>query len=451
MRSSISSILRPCLWGIFFLLLSLAAPCLEVPAAVEESEPGAIYVIRIEGAISPGTAGFLTSSLEKAVEADAQAMLIELDTPGGLAQSMRTMVKSIMNAPMPVIVYVSPSGAQAASAGVMVTMAADVAVMAPGTNIGAAHPVAAGGKDIPGEMQKKVLNDMVAFAQGIAKERGRNTEWVKKAVERSVSITSSEAVALKVVDLTAVSRTDLLEKIHGRRITRGGLDVTLRTRGAKLVVLEESMRDRILRVLADPNIAYLLMMIGLAGLYFELSHPGVILPGVVGGICLILAFYSMQTLPVNYAGIMLILLGIVLFILEMKVASYGMLSVGGFISLTLGSLMLFKTPEEYMRVSYNVLVPVLACVGGFFVLVAWLVVKAHAKTSPAGASGMVGLRGPVKEWSADRGKVLIHGEWWHADSPDVLRPGDTVEVVSMRNMRLTVRKTGADEPSPSDA
>ena len=428
----------------FFWLLAAAACIVLVSPAWAEGEdagsPRTVYVIRIEAAVSPPSAGFLKSSIEKAYEEGAHALLVELDTPGGLGQSMRSMVKEIMNAPLPIIVYVAPSGAQAASAGVMVTMAADVAAMAPGTNIGAAHPVGAGGGDIDGEMANKVINDMVAFAQGIAQERGRNAGWVKKAIERSVSVTSTEAVMLNVVDLVATSRTDLLEKIHGREISRGSLKVTLNTSGAIVVEIHETIRDRVLRTLADPNIAYILMMIGLAGLYFELSHPGAILPGVVGGISLILAFYSFQTLPVNYAGLLLILLGLVLFILEIKVTSFGMLSVGGFISLVLGSLMLFKTPEDYMRVSLSVLIPVVVTVGLFFVAVTFLVVQAHRRTSTTGLSGLVGLRGPVKEWRDGRGRVLVHGEWWNAEADEELSAGDEIEVVAAEGMRLTVKR-----------
>lgn len=405
-----------------------------------EQEPPPIYVIRIEGAVSPGTAGFLHSSIEKAQEAGAQALLIELDTPGGLLQSTRTMVKDIMNAPVPVIIYVSPTGAQAASAGVFVTMSADIAVMAPGTNIGAAHPVGTGGKDVEGDMAKKVVNDTVAFAQGIAKERGRNVGWVKKAIEKSISVTASEAVLLEVVDFEADHRSELLEKINGRTVERGNIKVTLNTTGAALVELQETLRDRILRTLADPNIAYILMMLGLAGLYFELSHPGTILPGVVGGMCLILAFYSFQTLPVNYAGILLIILGIILFILEMKITSFGMLSIGGLISLTLGSLMLFETPEEYMRVSLGLMIPVLFVFSGFFLLLTYLVVKSQARAPQSGVFGLVGLVGPVKEWEGKAGKVLVHGEWWHADSDDQLQPGDKISVTAVNGMRLVVRR-----------
>jgi len=424
-------------------LLILAGAVLSFSGAGAE-EPGPappIYVMRLSGAISPATAGFLESSIQTALTAGAQALLIEIDTPGGLGQSMRSMVQAIMNAPLPIIVYVSPSGAQAASAGVMVTLSADVAAMAPGTNIGAAHPVSAEGKDIEGDMAKKVLNDMVAFIQGIAKQKGRNIEWSEKAVKESISTPASKAVELGVVDLMADDRDELLERIDGRKINKAGREFILNTKGVRLVHLEETFRDRILKTLADPNIAYILMMLGLAGLYFELSHPGAILPGVLGGLFLILAFYSFQTLPVNYAGVLLILLGIILFILEIKVASFGMLTVSGLVSLTLGSLMLFKTPEEYMRVSLSVIIPMVAVIGGFFTVVTWLVIKAHARTSVTGDSGLISTKGPVKEWEANRGKVLVHGELWKALSQDQLTPGDEIEVLTVDGLTLTVKKT----------
>jgi membrane-bound serine protease (ClpP class) len=401
---------------------------------------GAVFIVRIQGAISPGTASFFKNSVSKAAESGAQALVLQLDTPGGLAESMRSMVKDILNAPIPIIVYVSPSGARAASAGVMVTMAADVAAMAPGTNIGAAHPVHTGGQDIDGNMADKVINDMVAFLQGIAKERGRNVGWAKQAIEKSVSITASEAVRINVVDMQADNLDDLLQKIDGMEIRRGGLDVRLHTAGSPWVLLEETLRDRILRVLSDPNIAYILMMIGLAGLYFELSNPGMILPGVVGGISLILAFYSFQTLPVNYAGVLLIIIGLILFIMEIKITSYGLLSIGGLISLTLGSLMLFDSPGEYVRISLSVMIPVLIVVGGFFVIVTTLVIKAHAGQATTGLDGMVGLKGPVKEWNGNNGKVLVHGEWWQAVSGEELQPGDMIEVVRVDGLQLTVKK-----------
>lgn len=399
-----------------------------------------IYYIYLEGVISPATAGFLNASIEKAVKAEAQALLVELDTPGGLGQSMRTMVKDIMNAPLPIIVYVSPSGAQAASAGVMITLAADIAAMAPGTNIGAAHPVTAEGKDIQGEMAKKVTNDMAAFIQSVARERGRNIEWAEKAVRESVSISADEALKLGVIDFVAETRDELLKKINGRKITREGVDQVLETGSAAIVEIKEGFRDRILKALANPNIAYILMMLGMAGLYFELSNPGAILPGVMGGIFIILAFYAFQTLPVNYAGVLLILLAIIFFILELKVTSYGMLSIAGILSLALGSIMLFKSPEDYLRVSIPVIISTVIITAGFFVAVAALVVKSQAEKSITGVQGLIGLKGPVKRWQQYSGQVFVHGELWNGFSDDLLLPGDNVQVLEVNGLNLKVKK-----------
>ncbi|MBF0530879.1 MAG: nodulation protein NfeD [Deltaproteobacteria bacterium] len=429
--------LKQVIIGVTLIGLGLWA-VLPVLVAADEA-PAPIHAIRIEGAISPGTAKFLSDAIVQARAGGAQALLVELDTPGGLAAAMRTMVKAILNAPLPIIIYVAPSGAQAASAGVMVTLAADVAAMAPGTNIGAAHPVEAGGQDISGQMEKKILNDMVAFAQGLAKERNRNVEWAKKAVEQSISVTATEAVQLNVVDMVAQDRQDLLTKLNNRHVKRASLDVTLKTAGVKVVEIAETWRDQLLRTLADPNIAYILMMLGLAGLYFELANPGAIFPGVVGGVCLILAFYSFQMLPINYAGLLLILLGAILFLLEIKVTSHGLLSLGGIISLTMGSIFLF-TPEEYVSVSWSVMIPVVATVAAFFIIVTGLVVKAHTKISRSGVAGLIGLKGPVKIWQGRQGKVLVHGEWWLAVSDDRLTPGDVIEVTSVEGLTLKVRR-----------
>ncbi len=425
--------------GVLIFLLTVLTVA-GILYAQEPPKKKQVYVVRLEGVISPAAASFLSTSIEKAHKAGAQALLIELDTPGGLGESMRKMVKAIMNAPLPVIIYVSPPGAQAASAGVMITLAADVAAMAPGTNIGAAHPVTAEGKDIQGEMAKKVLNDMVALIQSIARQRDRNVEWAEKAVRESVSVSAFEAKKLKVIDLVAKSRTDLLKQIDGMQIKRQGLNTTLATADAELIYIKESIRDRILKALANPNIAYILMMLGLAGLYFEMSNPGAILPGVLGGLFIILAFYAFQTLPVNYAGVLLVILGIVFFILEIKITSYGMLSLAGLVSLTLGSLMLIKSPHDYLRISLNVILPTVAVVGGFFVVITALVVRVHARSSITGPSGLVGLRGSVKKWEGGQGKVFVHGEWWKAYSDDDLTPGDEIEVLSVDGLTLKVKK-----------
>ena len=401
-----------------------------------------IKILRIEESINPGTAAFLARGAKQAVEEDAVLLVVELDTPGGLVTSMRTMIKTIMNAPIPVVVFVSPSGAQAASAGVFVVMAADIAAMAPGTNIGAAHPVVAGGKDMDETMNTKVVNDLVAFIKSIATRRGRNAEWAEEAVRKSVSITAGEALKLKVIDLVARDVDELLLKLEGWSIQTKEGEKKLALKGLPAETVEENLRDKILKTISNPNIAYLLMLIGMAGLYFELSHPGVIFPGVIGGIALILAFYAFQTLSVNYAGVLLIILGAILFLLEIKVTSYGMLSVGGIICLTLGSIMLFNTGTSGLRISWSVLIPAVLVISGFFMTVAFLAVRAHMARPRTGYQGLIGEIAVAKEPLAPEGKVFVHGELWNATSEDVVPVGSKVEVIEVENLWLKVRKIG---------
>ncbi len=394
------------------------------------------FIIELEGSINPGTAMYVTRGLEKADKTGARVAVLRLDTPGGLGSSMRTIIKAILNSPVPVVVWVGPRGAGAASAGVMITVAAHVAAMAPGTNIGAAHPVTAGGKDIGKTMSEKVVNDMASYARGIAREKNRNGEWVEKAIRESVSITSEEAVKKHVVDLIARDIDELLKKIDGRTVTVKGKEVVLKTAGLEKVYYHQGFRDRVLRTISDPNIAYILMMIGLAGLYFELSHPGAIFPGVVGGISLILAFYSFQTLPVNYAGLLLIILAIIFFIAEIKVTSYGMLSLGGLVSLTLGSIMLF----ENVRVSLKLMMPTVALVGGFFVIVAALAFRAYRCKPKSGKEGLIGEVGVVKEKLDPEGLVFVHGEYWRATADEPVEEDERVEVTEMDGLTLRVRR-----------
>jgi membrane-bound serine protease (ClpP class) len=348
---------------------------------------------------------------------------------------MRIIVKAIFASKVPVVTYVAPSGARAASAGVMITIAADIAAMAPGTNIGAAHPVGAGGKDIGGKMSEKVTNDMVAQVKSIAKKRGRNVKWVEKAVRESVSVTETEALEANVIDMVAKDMDDLIRQINGRKIENKGV---LKLDHPKKTMIEESLRTKVLKIISDPNVAYILMMIGLAGLYFELSHPGAVLPGVVGGISIILAFFAFQTIPVNYAGFLLIVLAIVFFIMEMKIASYGLLSVAGITSLLLGSLMLFETNGTDMRLSWMVLVPTLMVVSGFFVVISGLVFKSHLSKPRTGISGLLGEIGVVKEPIFQEGKVFVHGELWKATSKDPIEKGTKVRVVKVEGLVLEV-------------
>jgi membrane-bound serine protease (ClpP class) len=398
-------------------------------------------VIELEGAINPGTDLFATRGIKQAQKNGYSLVIIRLDTPGGLDTSMRSIIKAMLNSTVPVVVYVAPRGARAASAGVMITIAAHVAAMAPQTNIGAAHPVSAGGKEINKTMSEKVVNDMVAYARSIAKDRKRNQEWVEKAIRESVSITADVAVKQNVVDLVAKDMDDLLTLLDGREIMLDTGKRTLQTKDLKIVYVTPGWRDRILNTISNPNIAYILMMIGLAGLYFELSHPGAILPGVVGAISLILAFFSFQTLPVNYAGLLLIALAIIFFIAEIKVTSYGLLSLAGLISLTLGSIMLF----ENVGVSLKLMMPTIVLIGGFFVGIAFLAFRAYRRKPKGGRDGLIGESGVVEEKIDPEGLIFAHGEYWRATSNEVVEEGERVRVIGLRGLKLIVEKENATE------
>ncbi|MGH7334705.1 MAG: NfeD family protein, partial [Candidatus Rokuibacteriota bacterium] len=318
------------------MIVVVAAGSLVAGAAAQGGS--AVATLTIDGVISPVTVRLVESAIERARAEGARALVIQLDTPGGLEKSMRLIAQRILNAEVPVVVYVAPTGARAASAGVFITLAAHVAAMAPATNIGAAHPVAVGG-NVDKESLRKIANDAAAFVRTIAAERGRNADWAEKAVRQSVSITEREALRLRVIDVVAESLPDLLEKIDGRTVKTSRGPVTLATRGAVVRPIEIGYRDRFLAIITDPNVAYVLMMLGVLGLFFELSNPGVIAPGVIGGISLILAFYAFQSLPINFAGLLLIGLGVVLLVAEIKIVSHGVLAIGGVIAMALGSVM----------------------------------------------------------------------------------------------------------------
>jgi membrane-bound serine protease (ClpP class) len=388
------------------------------------------------------TVRLLTTALDRAQSEGAQALIVQLNTPGGLERSMRSMVQTILGSPIPVIVYVAPTGARAASAGVFITMAAHVAAMAPATNIGAAHPVAVGGT-MDKEMTRKVENDAAAFARTIATERGRNAEWAEKAVRSSVSATEREAVKLKVVDLVAESVPDLLAKIDGRTVKTSKGSVTLATRDAPVKVIEVRFRDRFLALISDPNIAYLLMMAGMLGIFFELSNPGSILPGIIGGICLILAFFAFQSLPVNWAGLLLLLFGIVLLIVEIKVVSHGVLTIGGVIAMLLGSLMLYDSPDVTgIRLSWFVIVPTVGTTAGLVFFAVSMGIRALYRPSVIGSAAMVGRLGVTRTALQPDGQVLIDGELWRAVSPDAgVGAGEPVQVTAIDGLTLTVTRS----------
>ncbi|HEY7519648.1 MAG TPA: nodulation protein NfeD [Methylomirabilota bacterium] len=416
-------------------LLVLAA------ATPAQSAAPPVATVQIDGVISPVTLRIVEMALTRAQADKAQALVIQLDTPGGLERSMRAICQRLLNAEIPVIVWVGPTGARAASAGVFVTLAAHVAAMAPATNIGAAHPVAVGG-GVDKESMRKIENDAAAFARTIALERGRDADWAEKAVRQSVSITEREALKLRVIDLVAESIPDLLLKVDGRTVKTPKGPVTLATKAAVARPIEIGLRDRFLNVITDPNVAYVLMMLGTLGLIFELSNPGAVLPGVVGGISLILAFFAFQSLPINFAGMLLILFAIVLFIAEVKVVSHGVLAIGGVVAMALGSLMLYDEPEAGFRVSWSVIIPTVAVTAGIFVFALTAGVRALGRRPQLGAEALVGATGTAYGALTGEGQVKLQGEIWRAVTDRPLPDGTPVRVVSVDG--LTVRVVGID-------
>ena len=421
------------------IALALVVGVIAVPGAAAAA--ASVATIRIEGVISPITMRLIGAAIDRAQAERAAALVIELDTPGGLERSMRGIVQRMLNAEVPVVVYVSPTGARAASAGVFITMAANVAAMAPATNIGAAHPVSVGGGTVDKESMRKIENDAAAFIRTVALERGRNAEWAEKAVRQSVSITEREALKLNVIDLVADSLPDLLQKIDGRTVKTVKGQVTLATRTAEVKAIEIGFRDRFLGVITDPNVAYVLMMLGMLGLFFELANPGVILPGVIGGISLILAFFALQTLPINYAGLLLILFGIVLLVAEIKIVSHGILAIGGIISMAFGSLMLFDAPEIGFRISWVVIIPTVGITAGVFLFALTMAVRAFSRRPMLGTSGLVGQTGITRGPLAPDGQVTVQGEIWRAVADGgPLAEGTLVRVVDVQGLTLRVVK-----------
>ena len=398
-----------------------------------------IRVVAVNGAINPVTTDYLRKNLAEAARLQESLVLIEMDTPGGLDTAMREIIKDIFASPIPVAVFVTPSGARAASAGAIIGLSADVLAMSPGTNIGAAHPVSLGEKPDQA-MMDKVLNDAEAYVEGVARKRGRNVEAAKSMVRSSTSLSAEKALSGKVADLLAVSREDLLSKLDGRAIDREGKTIVLRLAGVRAELHEMNARQRILDAISNPNVAYMLMMVGFLGIFFELANPGVILPGVIGGISLLLAFFALQTLPVNYAGILLIIFALILFIAEIQIVSNGVLSIGGLIALVLGSLLLFESPEPYLRISWRVIIPTVLTTFMFFMVVVAKGVRIHRQKPISGQEGMVGATGIADSDLAPEGKVFVWGEYWDAWSEEPIDQGDKVSVTAVEGMRLKVRK-----------
>jgi membrane-bound serine protease (ClpP class) len=426
----------------FFLSLLVAGASVLAQSKNPSTSTPHVDLIVIDGSINPAVDDFIRESIGRSKTNGARALIIQLDTPGGLLTSTRTIVKELLSDVVPVIVYVAPSGAGAGSAGVFITLAAHIAAMAPGTNIGAAHPVAGGGQEVKGVMGEKIENFTASFSESIAQQRGRNTEWAIQAVRKSVSITEKEALKIKVIDIVAKDIDDLLEQAHGRKVDIEGQKRELALKGARVQRYEMSLKQKVLNTIADPNIAYLLMMAGILGLYMEFAHPGVIFPGVAGAICLLLAFVSLQLLPINYTGLALIILGIGLLIGEAFYPSFGVLGIGGIISLTLGSLLLFDTPMSDFGVDRPIVFTAVGTLGSFVLAVSYLVFRSQKEKLTLGIEGLIGEIGVVRDKLSPTGRIFVHGETWKAQADNEIDVGEKVEVVGVEGMVLKVRRAG---------
>ena len=400
-----------------------------------------VMVVTVDGVINPVASEFIGKSIKKAAKRGVEALVIELDTPGGLDTSMRMIVKEIVGSEVPVVVFVAPSGARAASAGVFITLAAHIAAMAPGTNIGAAHPVGLGEK-MDKTMAEKATNDSAAYIKSLAERKGRNAAWAEKAVRESVSATEAEALRDHVIDMVSKDLNTLLLDINGRKVQTAFAEKVLMTKDARITREETGLRQKILNFISDPNVAYILMLLGFYGLFFELTNPGAIFPGVIGGICLILAFYAFQTLPVNYAGLLLIILAIILFILEVKIISHGVLTIGGVIAMIIGSLMLFETPGPFVRLSLYLILPAVIVTALFFSLTIGLVLKAHRMKPVTGKEELLGMEGVARtEITPEGGTVSLHGELWAAYSEERIAKDHKVVVESVSGLRLKIHES----------
>ncbi len=406
---------------------------------------GEIYQLELKGPIDSIADEYISESYKKIdSKGDCELIIILLDTPGGFSTSMRSIIKTIMNAKSPTAVYVSPSGARAASAGFLITISANIAVMAPGTNMGAAHPVSVTGKTIDKTMEKKITNDAVSFVKSIAKARGRNIELAENAVRDSSSFTAVECLENKLIDMIARNTEELIKNIQGKVITlSSGKKESIEIKNNTIIKLEMTTRQKFLRTITNPNLAYFLLIIGMVGLYVEFTHPGVVIPGVLGGISLLLAFLAFQILPINYIGLLLILLSIGFFIAEIKIQGFGILGIGGILSFILGSVMLINSPIPELRPALLTIAITSASFGSILLFLAFKVIAVSRKKAETGTEGMIGEMGRARS-KIDKfsGKVFCHGEIWEAISDYEIQEGESVEIVSVKNLVLTVKKGG---------
>lgn len=424
---------------IFFFLVILIFSSFSTNNIV--SSPSKIYLLQLNGMINPITAQYVLQGIEEAERVKAECLILQLDTPGGLDTSMRDIVKKMLNSTVPIIVYVYPSGGRAASAGVFITLASNIAAMAPGTNIGAAHPVALGEGTIDETMKEKIENDAAAYIKAIAEKRGRNTHWAEKAVRESASITEQEAIEMGVIEFIAQDLDELLEIINGVRVKIEGGERVLQTREKEVILLKMTFKDLFLHSLTNPNIAYILLFIGIYGILGEFSHPGSFFPGIVGGISLILAFVAFQSIPINYGGLLLIIFGLALFIIEIFTPTFGLLTAGGITSLILGSFMLSKASAPFLRISLSLIISMSLVTAAFFVFALSKGIRIQWKKPLTGREALIGTTGTAKTDLNPEGTILIQGERWKASTRDeIIREGEEVIVLAIEELTLIVKK-----------
>ncbi|MDO9555249.1 MAG: nodulation protein NfeD [Atribacterota bacterium] len=400
-----------------------------------------IYLLQLNGIINPITSQYVVSGIENAEAEEAECLILQLDTPGGLDTSMRDIIIKMLNSTIPIIVYVSPSGGRAASAGVFITLASNIAAMAPGTNIGAAHPVVMGGEEIDEEMKAKMENDAAAYIKTIAEKRGRNAQWAEKAVRESVSITEQEAIEIGVIEFIANDVEELIEIIDGVRVTTASGEKVLNTKDAEIIPVKMTFKDLFLHSLTNPNVAYILLFLGIYGILGEFSNPGSFFPGIVGGISLILAFVAFQSIPINYAGLLLIIFGIVLLVIEVYTPTFGVLTAGGVTSLILGSFMLPKSTAPFLRISLGLIISMSLATAAFFVFALSKGIKIQWKKPVTGREGLLGKIGIAKTDLTPEGTIFIHGERWQASTKgETIKEGEEVEVLEVRGLDLIVKK-----------
>ena len=419
------------------LVILIPSPC--------RADPD-VHVLRYEGPITPVASEVIVDGLESAAEQNGGVFILQLDTPGGLDTDMRAIIKAMLASPLPVVVHVAPGGSRAASAGAFITVAAHVAAMAPGTNIGSASPVQMMGAGMDSTMTSKVTNDAAAYMTSLADKRGRNAEMARSFVVGAVNITAEEALAEGIIDLVVASETDLLDQLDGRRVVLEDGEVVLSVGEGRVVRHTMGWRLEFLKRLVDPNLAYLLFLLGIYGLFFELSNPGSLVPGILGAISILLALYAFHALPVDYTGVALILLGVVLLILEVKVPSFGALTLGGIAGLVLGSMMLFDAPGQWARVSLKVIIPSVIVFVGFFLLCVSLVVRGQKRPPVTGKQALVGEEGrviSVDSGEPGRGKAYLHGEVWDVVADQALAPGNHVKIIALEGRVARVERLGA--------